>query len=727
MPAALYVLLGAALAIGTAMALGRLLLRALGIGLDPREAAPLGFLCGAPLLSLLVFLLAAAGLVHKGVVVAVAALAIAAAWRWAREPAAPALAPMPRPAQWTFAALFTPFLFVYVMNAMAPEWSPDSYHLGLAGRYYRAHGFVPITTNMYGHLSQGVEMLFLFNWPFGKHSGSALVHLSFFIALAFALLHFGRRIGRPWVGVAAALFVFLSPVAGADAAAAYNDSALAATLFALFYLLHLWRERQHSPLLIPIGLLAGFGYGIKYTAFLALPYALAVVLWKRRALRPAAIVALCAAAMIVPWMAKNWIVLRNPVSPFLNAVFPNPYVHVSFEREWSAFLRTYGLEDRRQIPLEAAVRGQKLSGVLGPLFLLAPLALFAIRNAEGRRALAAAVLFTLPYAGNIGTRFLIPALPFWSLALALALPWRPLLLALTAGHAVLSWYAVVNRYCDPYAWRLAEIPWKAALRITPEDQWLRAKSQGYSIARMIEAHVPEGARVFSFSPLMEAYTTREIVAGYQGAENQVLRDILLTPLIDAFWAKRRFTFAFEPEPLRRITLVQTERGEPDFWNITELRVYREGKELERRPEWRLSAAPNPFEIQMAFDNSPVTRWRSWQTIEPGMRAKSPRRREERIDAVALEMTDDQHKVRMRLNGVNASGRTVSLGGKPRESSNPLAYRLRRNAILELKLRGIAYLLVDDGDHGAADFREKPAAWGLTEVASTFTGRLYKLD
>lgn len=47
-------------------------------------------------------------------------------------------------------------------------------------------------------------------------------------------------------------------------------------------------------------------------------------------------------------------VVQNPVSPFLNRVFPNPYVHVDFEDEMSSRI------------------GDKTPGVLGPVFLLAP-------------------------------------------------------------------------------------------------------------------------------------------------------------------------------------------------------------------------------------------------------------------------------------------------------------------------------------------------------------------
>lgn len=74
--------------------------------------------------------------------------------------------------------VFTVYLAAYFTNAMTPERSPDgtAYHLGLVARYLREHGFRRITTNMYANLSQGVEMLYLFAFAFGRHSAAALVH-----------------------------------------------------------------------------------------------------------------------------------------------------------------------------------------------------------------------------------------------------------------------------------------------------------------------------------------------------------------------------------------------------------------------------------------------------------------------------------------------------------------------------------------------------------------------
>ena len=140
-------------------------------------------------------------------------------------------------------------------------------------------------------------------------------------------------------------------------------------------------------------------------------------------------------------MIKNAVFVGNPVAPFANALFPNQYVHVSFEKQYLSNLRHYHLTSALQAPWELTVKGEKLQGFFGPVFLLMPLALLSLRRREGRRLLFAGAVFAIPWFFNIGTRFLIPALPPLTLALALALA-RPvaLLPAIALLHAFLSWY-----------------------------------------------------------------------------------------------------------------------------------------------------------------------------------------------------------------------------------------------------------------------------------------------
>ena len=77
-------------------------------------------------------------------------------------------------------------------------------------------------------MSQGIELLYLFAVDFGRYSAASLVHFTFLVVLVFLIVCYGKRIGRPEVGVAAAIFTYASPIVLLDASIAYIDVALAA-------------------------------------------------------------------------------------------------------------------------------------------------------------------------------------------------------------------------------------------------------------------------------------------------------------------------------------------------------------------------------------------------------------------------------------------------------------------------------------------------------------------
>jgi len=737
MPQAFYILFGALLTLAACMSLGSLLLRALGLNFYRQERPLIALAAGAACLSQLVFTAASLGLARKGVFQTFGlALVTLGVWQGLFRRKGDGLPPLPRFWKRLFPALAAPFTILYLFNAMAPEMSPDgsAYHLGLVARYLRNHGFEPITTNMYANLSAGIEMLYMVAFSIGRHSAAALVHFGFLIALPLAMLAYARRFGLPVAGAAGALFTYLSPVVGQDGTTAYIDVATAFLLFMVFYLVEIWDGERHPRLVALIGLIAGFCYAAKYTAFVGLIYAggfMAWRLWRARQplLKPLLTLFLCALIPIIPWVAKNWSWLGNPFSPFFNRWFPNPYVHISFEQEYLRHMRNYiGLNSHWEIPLEVTVRGAVLCGLVGPLFLLSPLALAALRQPKGRRLLAAALVFGSPYAGNIGTRFLIPALPLLSLALGLVLArWRLLAAGLVLGHALASWPDVLSLYCDPNAWRLVKIPVRQALRIEPEESWLTRKSPYYVVARMIEDSTPPGSKVLTFNQVPEAYTTREILVVYQSAFNATLGDILWSAIIPEYPPQRRISFRFPPTSLEAIRVVQTNQGGPDHWSVGELRLYAEGKELSRRPRWRLRARPNPWDVQLAFDNSFATRWRSWQTLYAGMFVEVEFRRSERVDQVAVECSRDQNGIKLRVEGRPPAGEWRLLSERAEESELPPPIGLRRAAIEELKRRGVNYLLVWDGDFGAQDFRKMGAVWGVTLLGERSDARLYRLN
>lgn len=724
---ALAALFAAAFTVAACWGAGTLAIARTGAKLSRSEHYPLAFAVGASLVHLFVFAAMALHFAYKPVwVIAFAILIAGGVWRWRRTTFSGEPPRLSSAMRGLTAVIAIPFTALYLVNAWAPETSPDgaSYHLEIIARYLRAHRFERILTNMYANLGQGVELVYAPAFALGKHSAAALVHLAFLIALALAIFAYGRRIGKPMAGAAAALLVYLSPVVGRDGTTAYIDVAVAAIVFGAYYCIEIWDEQRDGRLLILVGLLAGYAFAAKYTAFVILPYAMLFVLWRTRKLWPVFAVVAAAAVMIAPWMIKNWVIVHDPVSPFASELFRNPSVHTLAIDDWAKFLRRYDVSNLWTLPLEDTVRGGKTQGIIGPVFLLVPLAFFAWRERAGRRLLIAGLILLATYFGNVGTRFLIPCLPFFALALAIALakPW-PLLPAVVVFHAVASWPAALPLYAHQYLWRLEGFPLAGALRIEPTEHYLAAHIGNYNLIRMVDAQVPARERVFSPSGLATSYMTHDLIEGFQGALNNTLNDFLFVAQYEEWQSVRALVFRFPEKPMKRVRLVQTARGSGvQQWNVHELRFFDHGREVPRGPAWKLRAHPNPWEVQMAFDNSPVTRWRSWATGAPGMFIEVDFGGVESVDEVRMETSRDfAWPFQFR---VEADGEAVT----DRFEEEPIQYRvpMRRAATYEFAARGIHYILIQDTDWGAADFNDDPEVWGLAVVARSTGGTLFRV-
>jgi hypothetical protein len=727
-------LFGGALTVAACYAAGSLLIDQMRATLRQDERIPLAFVLGAACLHLGVFAILAMHIAYWAVLAAVlAATTVAAlatgAWRGAHSESGKPVPPLSKNLRMVFGWCAGVFAIVYLVNAWAPEASPDGagYHLGLVARELRVHGFERMPNDIYAMLSQGVEMVFVPAFAIGRHSAAALVHVAFTIALALAMLAYGRRIGKPWAGAAGALLTFASPVVGADGSAAYVDVATAAIVFGVFYWTEIWDEQRILRLLIPVGLLAGYAYAAKYTAFPIAIYALVFVAWRSRRLRPVLLVAACASIMAGPWIVRNWIWYQNPVAPFANSIFRNPYVHVMFERDYSEFLRHYGMPSLWPLALEATIRGAYVQGIIGPAFLLLPLALAALRFRAGRRLLLAGALMFSTYFANIGARFLIPSLPFFSLALGLAFAEAaPLLAALMLLHAAASWPPVLNRYVNPNCWRLVRFPYQAALRITPPDEFLRQNAHGYAAAQMIDAKVADSEPVFSMDGILDSYTRHQILVYYQSAANETLADTINMGWNPVAQPAMGRVFQFPERKARQMRVVQMAQAVyPHQWNVYELRFFYRGKELARRLDWRLQAWPNPWEVQLAFDNSLATRWRSGEVASPGMYLDVDFGREEAVDEVRMVVSGDSELTRLQLESINSGGGWDRIADNPATVNQAVPQGIRRMATYELHARGIHYLMIADTNNGAEDFAEDPEAWGLKLIGHTEGERLYQ--
>ena len=729
-----YILLGAAFTVTVSLAMGRMLLTRLRLTFHRGEAALFEFAAGSGCLSLVVATLCTLHIARKGVFqwggLAVVSLALWQARSAPRRKSLPGI-----PLRWTgaFFLIFGAFFIYYFFNALAPEISPDGtgYHLGTVVRMWRHYGFDWDYPSMYAYFSQGLEMLFLVAFTFGRHPAAALVHFTWLCALPLLMVFWGRRFGHPKAGLFAAILVFACPVIGKDGISAYNDLTVATLIFAVFYLLQVWDEYQSANLLILIGLLSGFSYGVKYTAFLTLPFAIGWVCHRRfrHGARVSAGDILCllipALVMVAPWVFRNCFWVGNPFAPFLNSLFPNPYYHPGMERIYAETLRHYpDIKHYWQIPLQLTLRNGFYGGTVGPVFLLVPCGLLALRFNSGRRLLLAGLVFGLPAYLNVGTRFLIPSLPFLSLAMGIGLAGVPgALPVLALFHALVSWPPVLSAYCDPSNWRISSFPGRVALRLDPAGPFILKNVGDYALKVPIELNVPRGERIYSFSGRAEAYIDREIIVSYESTLGNLVHDILWAP--QAHKPLNALNFRFLPVTTRAIRVVNIASG-TEFWTVSEMRLRSQGRELARSPGWRLSAWPNGWEAQLAFDNNYATRWSTWEAIAPHQRLQVELPAVERVDEVMLEC-DPAWNARLQIEIRLESGRWVALTDKPEIVKSEFASGIRRAATREVKALGFRFLLVNEGDLVYADMTKYPRYWGITQLAEANGTHLYRID
>jgi hypothetical protein len=712
------------------LAAGKLILQFVPARLTRLEEYFLGFVTGAAGLSTIVLALTAAGQARRGVFLATGLVIIALAIRRGAHRFSSARADL----TWKiiFGALFALYGVLYLGHALEPETSADgvAYHVALVARYLREHHLPRITTNFTANYPEGMEMLFLFAFAFGKHTAAAMVHFLFLLIAPLGLLAYGRRVGSPVAGVIGALLFFISPIVGKTGSSAYVDVALACAVFAVFLLLEIWREEPRQGLLAAIGICAGFAYAIKYTGGLAIVYAVGAVLFNVRKMRPAFFVAVCSLAIAAPWILKNAIMVRNPVMPFANTIFPNPYMSVWLERNWLHAQRVRSGVTAMEMPIELTIGGSRLYGVLGPVFLLSPILLLGLAQPAGRRLALAALLFAIPCLAAPETRYWIPSLMFASMGVALVLArWRAIAVAVVLLHAITCWPAVLNRYVDPYAWVLDKVDWKAGLRLTPESDFLRRRMPDYDVGLTIDKAVPAGQPIFSFSGIQQAYQTHEVIVEWTSSFGARISDVLRTPLTRDLQPTLRYGYQFPSITTRKIRLIQTAGSETDRWSISELHVFRNGSELPRAPEWRLRAGSNPWDIALAFDNDPVTRWTSYRAYRPGMFVEVDFSRPEATDQVAADCARDQNGMNMRLEYEAAPGEWRTIAERATRYDIPPPGWTRRDAIQEVERNGVHWLLIHDleRERGARDFYRFQKVWGIRLVATEGPYKLYHLE
>jgi hypothetical protein len=404
---------------------------------------------------------------------------------------------------------------------------------------------------------------------------------------------------------------------------------------------------------------------------------------------------------------RNWIDTGNPVAPFFNTWFRNPYFYVVVEQKLGESLRSYGVPFPQRFWEVAA--GARLHGMIGPVFLLAPLTLLAIRRRSIRGLWLLAFIFSAGWWLNAGSRFLLPSLPFVALAMMSVLPRVPVLVL----HAVLSWPWILVVY-SPLTWRLTEFPWRTVMGIESADAFLTRVSGDYRLARMVEQNTPADARILDFTGLHKAHIDRTIFGPWQTAEGH-----RLTSALDLGRAGRleEWRALFKPQPVFAVRIRR--RGSSTVnWSVDELLFSLDGERLKNSTQWALYANRNPWDLRFAFDRNRISRWSTWQQSTSGDYVLIDFGRFEILDSVAIIAPGNEPDAPVSIEIRNPGGGwTMLQPGRQR----PTPLRLRAYAVDLLSRARVTHIMTPVATEGigvlGASLVNDAHEWGLKVVAT----------
>ncbi len=412
-------------------------------------------------------------------------------------------------------------LLIALVFALTPPtgWDGLQYHLILPKLALEQGRFSPPPDNVSLNYPALAQMLFVAAMALKSDVAAQVVHWTFLVLTLGALVAFAARYFSSRVGWLAAALLVAVPSILLVSTYAYNDAALMLyTTTALFWTLRAI-ETQRARDFVLAGALAGFALGEKYTA-LFIPLALgAIVLFQnklptRRAFTQAILLGIAALALGIPWYARNYFFVGNPIYPF---VFGGVYWD-AWRAEWYARFGTGMWNQPLQlllVPWTATVQGFQggdFDATIGALLLaLLPFNVLkrdAATNSFPLRAMwfLVAVLFAFWLIGIAQskllwqTRLLFPAFPLLAMFAAegfqrlaqISLPqfslqrFAALILALAFGLNVVSNLVAT----------LSSRPYDVLLGIETRQEFLaRQLGAHYAMTQWVNANLPRDARI----------------------------------------------------------------------------------------------------------------------------------------------------------------------------------------------------------------------------------------
>jgi len=417
-------------------------------------------------------------------------------------------------------AAFPLLLLPPLLEVFTPPYSWDAvvYHLTIPKIYLAHQGFGYIHLNVYSNMPMNVDMLYVFCMRLADDVVCKMLHFSLGLLLLCTLINFSRRHLQSWrPGALAGIVLITNPMINYEFGVAFIDVGMTFLMALAFYAaieaLRAEDKRSATGWLILSGIFCGFLAGSKYTGTFSAVSITAVLLsgyaakkyfrftiTLRSLVTAILVIALCVFLLLVPWLAKNYILTHNPVYPMFYNLFDG--------KDWSSWMARQLIDWQHNIGQGRSFIDYVLlpfriftiskydydhfAGPMCPALLIALIASLILCPRENRKwlllLLAGFAGFFIPWStGAQQVRFLMPSLPLLAMASALFISQKQRT-DLLKGVAILVVLVIIGFgvYYNFNQFRLNAKNLSMIFGSTPRSEFIESRIRSYRCFKHIE-------------------------------------------------------------------------------------------------------------------------------------------------------------------------------------------------------------------------------------------------
>ena len=414
-------------------------------------------------------------------------------------------------------------VFMTVAGALAPPTGHDAlvYHLAWPKCFARDNSISHIPYSRTSLWPYFMEMLFTLGIILKNGIVAKLFHLLMGMLTALAVFSLSRRYLSLQLSIMASIICFLTPGVFTQATYAYVDLASAFFTFLSVYSFFLWFNSGSKRWIVLVGVFCGVTMGVKYlgayTCVTLTIGLLVAIFWTKKLRVPEGIkiILIFAGVAIVvamPWYIRSFIVVGNPVYPFMHEIFGG----AGWKTEFVPIGMMTGFTRYVFAPWNLTMYPGSYGGEesqIGPVFIAIIPALLVIRKVETH--LKYLILFNLTFfalwlLGYQAVRYATPIIPMMSLVLVFIYKeitnleserfskFMVLFILLCLGfNACLSIYYNRNKIL-------------VAFGVQSKSSYLTREERSYSISKYVNGNIPENSKIIAVNVPHIFYFDRSI-------------------------------------------------------------------------------------------------------------------------------------------------------------------------------------------------------------------------